>query len=102
MNEEKILIDIVQEITKVSMQDMVSKTRKDVVVKARHITMTSLWFLLSWKFGKIATLFNRDRTTVYNAIEQTRNLYWNDFQEIVNKYGRKTKLDIAWKTSKGK
>ena len=81
MPEHSIFTDVlyaVQEITGVTKEDILSKTRKGEVVTARHVAIYFTYHLAGKGVNWVAMKFNRDHTLVSYAHNKVNDLRYID------------------------
>jgi chromosomal replication initiation ATPase DnaA len=70
----KRIIDQTAREHSLSYDDLVGRSRKLPIVRARHAAMAALWSPMGYSISQIARFFNRDHSTARHGILRHRSL----------------------------
>lgn len=93
----EIIIDTVCRYTLVNVNDIYKKTRKEKIVRARHLSMHFIKkYKPSLKDKDIGKIFDRDRTvSIYAHKSVLDSLIMADYKELYDKIDKKLKLILC-------
>lgn len=88
----KDILEIVSESTYVTIDDILSRSRKGDVIIARHIYCGIMRIHYNYSLPFIAKILHRDHTTIISAVESFNNRY--KFEDRFKAYTDKVKKHI--------